>query len=122
MTYETKIKKDKFNGWTAETEIPVEKYYDESEKAEVTRVFAITTGKSSSGKWLVSRVSVHKEIPRDGYISKVHGIFQDYYKIIGTHNIARATSKAIQEAHNQALESAPVWLEDARAHNWLATR
>ena len=120
MTYETKIKKDKFNGWIAETEIPVEKYYDESEKAEVTRVFAITTSKSSRG--LVSRVSVHKEIPQDGYISKVTTIFQDYYKIIMTHDIARVTSKAIQEAHNLALESVPVWLEDARAHNWLATR
>lgn len=120
MTYETKIKKDKFNGWTAETEIPVEKYYDESEKAEVTRIFAIVTGKNSRG--LVTRVSVHKEIPQNGFIAKVTALFQDYYKTVMTHDITRVTSKAIQEAHNRALENAPAWLEDARAHNWLASR
>lgn len=122
MTYETRIEKSRFNGWTAKTEIPLETFKDESEGGkECQRVFRVSTSKGNGGQ-VTTFASVCVNVPCDGYAMQKHALFGDYARTIARHAISKATEKAIRDAHNAALELVPSAIEEARAANWQAIR
>ena len=108
-TYETKIGKSQFNGWTAETIIPLQKLEDGE------RVLEITTLKRHHGKIATHATAfIHRDI------SKETIIFQDYSKGVRIDNAARATEKTVLEAHEKALLEIQQHIDAAKAQYGIA--
>lgn len=102
--YTTKIEKHIYNGWTAETTIPLETL------AEGERVLEVTTLKHHGVKVATTAtVFIQKER------SKETIIFQDYRETVAVAVVSRATEKSVLAAHEKALEMIQPHIDAAKA-------
>ena len=111
MTYQTHISKG-YDGWQATSEAVL------GETPEGTRILKLRTSKSRGG--LSASVSVCIRKGEDGYATETTVIFQDFFKSgIAPTPCKRVTEKAIQSAHENALEHMGQLVKDATAfYEW----
>jgi len=104
----TLINKCPFNGWKAETIIPLQ------ETPEGLRVLEISTLKRHGGK-----IGSHATVFIVNGNSKTTIIFQDYSKTVAS-VAGRATEKTVLLAHESALAGIQAHIEAAKAQYGIA--
>jgi hypothetical protein len=114
MTFELKMTKG-HDGWKAQSEISLGECDGTFAGTRGTRILKLSTYKHSRGGiWSVASVAI-RENREGGYYSESTMLFQDYSKTVQHIAAARVTEKAIKQAHETALQSFPVIIEEARA-------
>jgi hypothetical protein len=107
MTYQTQISKG-IEGWQATSEAVL------GETPKGTRILKLRTSKTRGGLSASASVCVRKG--EDGFSSDTTMIFQDFFKSsIAPTPCKRVTEKAIQSAHENALEHMGQLVKDATA-------
>jgi len=107
MTYQTHISKG-YDGWQATSEAVL------GETQTGTRILKLRTSKSRGGLSASASVCIRKG--EDGYATETTVIFQDFFKSgIAPTPCKRVTEKAIQSAHENALEHMGQLVKDATA-------
>ena len=114
MTFELKMTKGR-DGWKAQSEITLGECDGMSAGTRGERILKLSTYKHPRGGiWSLASVAV-REHREGGYYSESTMLFQDYNKTVQHIAAARATEKAIKQAHETALRSFPAIIEEARA-------
>ena len=107
MTYQTQISKG-YDGWQATSEAVL------GETPEGTRILKLRTSKTRCGLSASASVCIRKG--EDGYAVETTVIFQDFFKSgIASQPCKRVTEKAIQGAHENALEHMGQLIKEATA-------
>jgi isocitrate/isopropylmalate dehydrogenase len=113
MTFELKMTKGQ-GGWKAQSEISLGECDGMFAGTRGERILKLSTYKHSRGGiWSLASVAVREN--QGGYYSESTMLFQDYNKTVQHIAAARATEKAIKQAHETALQSFPAIIEEARA-------
>jgi hypothetical protein len=113
MTFELNITKGQ-NGWKAQSEISLGECDGMFAGTRGERILKLSTYKHPRGGiWSLASVAVREN--REGYYSESTMLFQDYSKTVQHIAAARATEKAIKQAHETALQGFPAIIEEARA-------
>ena len=118
-TYQMTMTKSAYNGWNADTVIPMAEIEIISlgEKKLARRVLEIGTGKRKSGliSSFASVSTIEDRTSSDGktYSMKTVEIFSGYAKHFNPTTAKTATQKAVKEAHIKALEDAETILAEA---------
>ena len=94
------IKKSKYNGWEAETDIDLGAIEYGGKPAN--RVLTISTSKNSSKGALSTFANVSIIRDEGGYKMRTTAIFSDFSGYV-QHEPGKATEKAIRTAHEKAL-------------------
>jgi len=107
MTYETTIKKSAYNGWNAETLIPMGFSIHEGDA-----YLSLNTSKASRGgiSTCVTVYGINK-----AEHSRTNQIFGDFCKYLETIPAKMVNEKRVREAHNVALQSADAVMAEAMA-------
>jgi len=121
-TYQMTVNKSAYNGWHADTVIPMGNVEVTSlgEKKLARRVLEISTSKRRSG--LISSFAcvstIEDKTSSDGksYSMKTMEICSGYAKHFNPITAKTATQKAVKEAHIKALEHAETFLAEALAY------
>ena len=121
-TYQMTMTKSAYNGWNADTQIPMGSVEITSlgEKKLARRVLEISTSKRRSGliSSFASVSTIENCTSSDGqrYSTKTVELFSGYAKHFNPTPAKTATEKAVKEAHIKALEHADTLLAEATAH------
>jgi hypothetical protein len=121
-THQTTMTKSAYNGWHAETVIPMGTVEITSlgEKKLARRVLEISTSKRRPGliSSFASVATIGDQTSSDGnsYSIRTIEIFSGYAKHFNATPAKTATEKAVKEAHVKALEHADTFLAEAIAH------
>ena len=121
-TYQMTMTKSAYNGWNADTQIPMGSVEITSlgEKKLARRVLEISTSKRRSGliSSFASVSTIENCTSSDGqrYSTKTVELFSGYAKHFNPTPAKTATEKAVKEAHIKALEHAEAILAEAVAY------
>jgi hypothetical protein len=121
-TYQMTMTKSAYNGWHADTVIPMGTVEITSlgEKKLVRRVLEISTSKRRPGfiSSFASVSTIEDRTSSDGksYSMKTMEIFGDYARHFNPTPAKTATEKAVKEAHIKALDHAETLLAEAIAY------
>lgn len=113
---ETTVKKDKYHGWTAETEIVLAA--TEYEGKPANRVLSVSTSKSNGVVLTTASVCLQQDEEYEGrkWRRQIHVIFEDFMERVQREPVKTATEKAVRAAHEKAMLGIEAIKARAAAH------